>query len=444
MNKADKNTTKHIVVIGGGFAGLNFVKHLAKKNYYNITLVDKNNYNHFTPLVYQVATGFLDASNISYPFRKLFRNKNIRFHLGELLSVSHEQSTCYLSNGEIKYDYLVFATGSISNFFGNINIQQYAIPMKTLNDALNMKNVLLQSLEAACNTNDVEERNKLLTVVVAGGGPTGVEVCGMLGEMKRCIIPKDYPELKEDNFDIYIVDGSPSLLNQMSEKSQRNAYSILVNLGVKIILQVTVHKFVDDEVELSNGIIIKTKNLVWAAGVTAAKIDGLPASSFGKGNRLVTNAYNRLLNVENIFAIGDACLQTADLHFPNGHPLLAQPAIQQGRHLARNFIAMANGHILKPFVYNDKGVMAIIGGRHAVVDLAKPKAHIKGFAALFIWLFIHLISLVAFDNKLKTVFNWLVSFLTKDQSLRMIIRPKTEQAILSKNNIHETGNAYQQ
>ncbi|MEP6465871.1 MAG: NAD(P)/FAD-dependent oxidoreductase [Parafilimonas sp.] len=425
MMKTVNHTKKHIVVIGGGFAGLNFVKHLANNKYYNITLVDKNNYNHFTPLVYQVATGFLEPSNISYPFRKFFRNKkNLHFHFGELIKISTEEHTCYLNNAALKYDYLVIASGSVSNFFGDEIIKANAIALKTLSDALNMRNTLLQSLEAACRTNNEAERNKLLTVVIAGGGPTGVEVSGMLGEMKRNIIHKDYPELNNITGDIYIVDGSKALLNAMSLQSQNDAAKRLEKLGVKIILNTFITSFGDDEVKLSNSAIIKTKNLIWAAGVTGNLIDGIPAESYGQGKRLITDAYNRVIGFEDVFAVGDACLQKTDAAFPNGHPQLAQPAIQQGRHLAKIFKNIAEGKSLQPFKYNDKGVMAIIGKNRAVVDLTKPKLHVNGFPALLLWLFIHLISLIAYDNKWKTLYNWAIAYFTKDQSLRMVIKPE--------------------
>ncbi len=425
MNKPTGNKPKHVVVIGGGFAGLNFIKHLANNNCYTITLVDKNNYNHFTPLIYQVAMGFLEPSNISYPFRKLFRNKkNVRFHLGELIKVSPEEHNCYLNNATLKYDYLVIALGSVSNFFGNESIMQNAIALKTLSNALSMRNALLQSLEEACRTNDEDERHQLLTVVVAGGGPTGVEVSGILGEMKRNIIQKDYPELNGTTGDIYIVDGSKALLNAMSVQSQNDARKRLQELGVKIILNTFITSFEDDEVKLSNGIAIKTKNLIWAAGVTGSLIEGIPPESYGQAKLLMTDEYNCVNVIKDIFAIGDVCLQKTDTGFPNGHPQLAQPAIQQGRHLAKNFKNIAEGKALQPFKYNDKGVMAIIGKNKAVVDLAKPKIHLKNLIALFIWLFIHIMSLIAYDNKLKTLYNWIIAYLTKDQSLRMIVKPE--------------------
>ncbi|HVX26186.1 MAG TPA: NAD(P)/FAD-dependent oxidoreductase [Parafilimonas sp.] len=420
---------KHIVVIGGGFAGLNFIKALANNKHYTITLVDKNNYNQFTPLVYQVATGFLEPSNISYPFRKFLRRRNnIRFHLGELKSISAKEHLVYLNNATLHYDYLVLAIGSVSNYFGNDVLKQNTIAMKTLTDALSMRNVLLQSLEEACNTNDDAQRKKLLTIVVAGGGPTGVEVSGMLGEMRKFIIQKDYPELKNAMGDIYIVDGAKTLLSQMGEQSQRDAMHTLEKLGVKIITNTFINSYDNDEVKLSNGNSIQTKNLIWAAGVTGNVIAGIPATAYGRGKRIIVDEYNHVAELDDVFAIGDNCLLTTDKKFPNGHPQLAQPAIQQGKHLAKNFIALAKEKAMEPFIYYDKGVMAIIGKNKAVVDLTKPKMHVKGFAALLIWLFIHIVSLIAFDNKLKTLYNWVIAYFTKDQSLRMVIKTDDETA----------------
>lgn len=416
---------KKIVIIGGGFAGINLAKKLENNRHYEVTLVDKNNYNYFTPLIYQVATSFLEPTNISYPFRKFFRNKkNIHFRLGEFLKVAPVTHTCYLNNGELVYDYLVFATGAATNYFGNENIQANAIPMKNLNDALRMRNRLLQTLEQASFTSDAATRKKLLTIVVAGGGPTGVEVAGMLGELRRNIIAKDYPELKAAGGDIYIVDGGKALLAQMSTQSHKDTLNALTKLNIKVVLNTQVTNFQNSVVALSNGQTIEAGNLIWAAGVIATVFDGIPATSFGKGRRLIADSYNKVIGVDDIYAIGDTCLQTADVHFPNGHPQLAQPAIQQGRHLAKNFEALAKGKALKPFVYFDKGTMAIIGRNKAVVDLATPAWHIKGFVALLIWLFIHLVSLIAYRNRMKTLYNWITAYFTKDQSLRVIIRPQ--------------------
>ncbi len=413
-----------IVIIGGGFAGLNLAKELVNQNEIQVTLVDKNNYNFFPPLIYQVATAFLEPSSISYPFRKLFAGKkNLHFRLGNLLKVNPSENKIILNNGELEYDYLVFATGAETSYFGMENVKKNAIPMKTLNDAIVMRNTLLKNLEKAAICTDKKERRKLLTIVVAGGGPTGVEVSGMFAEMRKNILLKEYPELSTTASNIYLVDGANALLSPMSKESQEDTLKAVTDLGVVVKLNTTVIDYIDDVVYFANGETIKTKNLIWAAGVTAKVFEGIPAESYGRGRRMATDAFNKVNATENIYAIGDTCIQLTDEHFPNGHPQVAQVAIQQGINLAKNFIAMTQNKPLKPFVYNDKGSMAIIGKNKAVVDLPKPKMHFKGFFAWVIWLFIHLISLITYRNRIKTFYNWMIAYFAKDQSLRMIIRP---------------------
>ncbi len=424
-------TTKHVVIIGGGFAGINLIRHLENRKEFSITLVDKNNYNFFPPLLYQVATGFLEASNISYPFRKMFQEKqNIRFRMGELQKIIPDKNTVILSSGSLQYDYLVLAIGTESNFFGMEDIRKNAIPMKNVNDALVMRNYLLQQLESATLTTDPEEKEKLLTIVIAGGGPTGVEVSGMLAEMRKFIIRKDYPELSGTGTmsHIYLIDGGSHLLKPMSRESQEDAYRALTSLGVEFKLNLHVKDFRDDKVLLSDGSQIKTKTLIWTAGVTAKTVEGLPSESYGRGKRLLTNAANKVNSTTNIFAIGDTCLVSEDPEYPEGHPQLAQVALQQGKNVALNFVRMEKNQEPIPFHYKNKGTMAIMGRNKAVADIPKPKMHFKGFPAWFAWLFIHLISLLTYRNKITTLYNWMISYFTRDQSLRMIIRPgKVEQ-----------------
>jgi len=413
---------KRVVVIGGGFAGVNFAQNVAKNKSYQVTLVDKNNYNYFPPLLYQVSTSFLEPSSISYPFRKLFRKDNIRFRMGEPVKIDPASKIVYLKDGELTYDYLVFASGAKTNFFGNTNIEQNAIPMKSIDDGLRMRNALLQTLERATITKDPAERKKLLTIVVAGGGPTGVEVSGMLAEMKKYIFAKDYPELINQPGGIYIVDGGSELLGSMSAKTHQEAYKVLTGLGVKVKLNLHVNDFVDGKILLSNGEVIESNTLIWAAGITANTFEGIPVTSLGVGRRMITDEHNKVQGLEDVYAIGDASIQTTDGAYPKGHPQIAQVAIQQGKTLAANFIAMAKGQPLKPFKYFDKGDMAIIGRNSAVVDLFKHKVHFGGIIALFMWLFIHLISLVNYRNKLRTLYNWAVAYLSRDQSFRMIFK----------------------
>ena len=413
-----------IVIIGGGFAGLNLAKELLNQKGVHVTLVDKNNYNFFPPLIYQVATAFLEPTSISYPFRKFFAGKkNLKFRLGNLLKVNPEEKKITLNNGELPYDYLVFATGAETSYFGMENVKKNAIPMKTLNDAIVMRNTLLKNLEKAAICKDIRERRKLLTIVVAGGGPTGVEVSGMFAEMRKNILLKEYPELSTTASNIYLVDGANAVLSPMSKASQEDTLEALTKLGVVVKLNTTVVDYIDDTVHFANGDTIQTKNLIWAAGVTAKVFEGIPTESYGRGRRMATDAFNKVNGTENIYAIGDTCIQLTDADLPNGHPQVAQVAIQQGINLANNFKLMLDNKPLKPFKYNDKGSMAIIGKNKAVVDLPKPKMHFKGFFAWIIWLFIHLISLITYRNRIKTFFNWMIAYFSKDQSLRMIIRP---------------------
>ena len=414
---------KKLIIVGGGFGGVNLALQLKNDPGYQITLVDKNNYNFFPPLIYQVATGFLENSNISYPFRKLFRKyNNIHFRLGELVRVNPDAHTIELNNGTLSYDYLVFATGAISNFFGMENIRKYAIAMKNVNDALEMRNTLLQRFELATITSDLQERKKLLTIVVAGGGPTGVEVSGMLADLRVHSFSKDYPELKGTGAEIYLVDGSDHLLAAMSSASQKDTFEALNKMGVRIKLHTRVKDFTGDRVELSNGETIETKNLIWTAGVSAIAFEGIPASCYGSGKRLLADPYNKVIGLSDVYAIGDTSLQKHQADYPEGHPQLAQVAIQQARLLAANFKRIQAGKALIPFIYKDKGTMAIIGRNKAVADLPHH-VHFKGFIAWFLWLFVHLVSLIDYRNRIKTLYNWMVAYLNKDQSLRFIVRP---------------------
>ncbi|UFH45762.1 NAD(P)/FAD-dependent oxidoreductase [Flavobacterium galactosidilyticum] len=413
-----------IVIIGGGFAGINLAKELLNQKGIHVTLVDKNNYNFFPPLIYQVATAFLEPSSISYPFRKFFAGKkNLQFRLGELIKVVPSENKIILNNGELSYDHLVFATGAETSYFGMENVKKNAIPMKTLNDAIEMRNTILKNLEKAAICKDIRKRRKLLTIVVAGGGPTGVEVSGMFAEMRKSIFLKEYPELATSASNIYLVDGSNALLTPMSKESQEDTYKALTDLGVVVKLNTMVVDYVDDTVHFSNGETIQTKNLIWAAGVSAKAFEGIPEESYGRGKRMATDAFNKVNGTQNIYAIGDTCIQLTDEGFPNGHPQVAQVAIQQGINLAQNFKLLKDNKQMRPFKYHDKGSMAIIGKNKAVVDLPKPKMHFKGFFAWMIWLFIHLISLIAYRNRVKTFYNWMIAYFSKDQSLRMIIRP---------------------
>ena len=414
---------KHIVIVGGGFAGLQLDKILDKGAKYQITLVDMNNYNFFPPLLYQLATGFMEPSSISYPFRRLLRHrKNTNFRMGALQSVVPAEHKIILSNGELHYDILVIATGAETNFFGNKNVEEKAMPMKTVGDALMLRNLVYTRLERATRTDDKEYRRKLLSFAIAGAGPTGVELSGTFAEMKQNIIKKDYPELShEDLGDIYLIDGQQTVLAPMSEKAQRYTETVLRKKGVKLKLGVFVKDFVNDEVLLSDGTVVDARNLIWAAGVAAKTFDGIDAPEhLGRGRRMKVDAFNKMEGYEDIYAIGDASIMTTDPAFPQGHPQQAQVAIQQAKNLAENLNREMRDP--KPFIYDDKGSMAIIGRNQAVADLPRH-IFLKGFPAWFIWVFIHIMSLVNFKNKVRTFYNWVGYYLSKDQSYRMVLRP---------------------
>ena len=414
---------KHVVIVGGGFAGLQLMKGLDRSDKYKITLVDINNYNFFPPLLYQLAAGFMEPSSISYPFRRLLRqHKNARFRMGVLKEVVPAENKIILSNGELGYDILVMATGAESNFFGNKNVEEKAMPMKTVGDALMLRNLVYTRLERATRTDDKEVRRKLLSFAIAGAGPTGVELSGIFAEMKQNIMKKDYPELSQSDLgDIYLIDGQKTVLAPMSKKAQEYTAKALLKKGVKLKMGVFVKDFVNDEVVLSDGTILEARNLIWAAGVSAKTFKGIDDKEYlGRGKRMKTDAYNKMEGFDNIYAIGDSCIMTADPNYPEGHPQLAQVAIQQAANLAAN---MNNDFQKpKPFSYVDKGSMAIIGRNEAVADLPK-NIFIKGFWAWAIWAFIHIMSLVNFRNKMRAFYNWVGYYISKDQSYRMVLKP---------------------
>jgi NADH dehydrogenase len=422
----DKNRhIKKVVVVGGGFGGINLIKKLASDNRFQITLVDRNNYHFFPPLLYQVSTAFIEPSNISYPFRRMFQGKeNVRFHMGSLESVNVESNSIETESGMLPYDYLVLALGTETNYFGMQNVQQSALPMKTLDEALNLRNMILLNAEKAVKAKDKAERDRLLNIVIAGGGPTGVELAGMLGEMGASIARKEYPELTDLGSHLYLVDAGSTLLAPMSKKAQAEAKDVLERLGVNIILNTSVKDYTDGKVILSDGKVLETASLIWASGVVAREVPGLAKEAVTRGRRLIVDAYNHVQG-SNVFAIGDLCFQTADKAFPNGHPQVAQVAIQGGQTLAENLVRLQDGKEMRPFHYNDKGSLAIISKYKAIADL--PKFSFTGFFAWLVWLFIHIIPLVGFRNKVKLAFSWLWSFITNDPTLRLIIRPQEKK-----------------
>ncbi|WP_035479563.1 NAD(P)/FAD-dependent oxidoreductase [Gelidibacter mesophilus] len=423
---------KHIVIIGGGFAGVNLAKQLGNKEGLKVTLVDRNNYNFFPPLLYQVATGMLDISSISFPFRTLFINsKNLAFRIGELQEIVPNQKKVILSTGDLHYDALVLATGTKSNYFGMENIEKNSLPMKTVNDAIKLRNYLIMEGEKYTYCTNVDEKRKMRNIVISGAGPSGVEIAGMIAEMRNRKLRDIYPELVDESLNIYLVDGAPTVLPPMREKSQKYTLKTLKKMGINVKLNKMVSDFKDDKVFFKDGETIETKTLIWTAGVTAMKFKGIPEACYEKGNRLIVDAFNKVEQMDHIYAIGDTCIQTTDSNFPEGHPQLGAVAQQQGKHLAKNFVAMVKNEEMTPFEYRDKGAMAIIGDQKAVADMTFPKTTLTGWLAWFSWLFVHLFLLVSYRNRFRTFWNWFNAYLGKGQSQGIMIGKTPENAPLS-------------
>ena len=417
---------KRVIVIGAGFGGLQLAQSLAGNEDFQVVLIDKNNYHQFQPLFYQVATAGIEPSAISFPLRLAFHNHpNIHVRVASVMKIISENNMIETDLGEISYDFLVVAIGADTNFFGNQNIAQKALPMKSVGEALGLRNRLLESFEKALVSDNEEDKAGLLTVVVVGGGPTGVEVSGTLAEMKKHVLPKDYPELDFDLMQIYIVESGAELLGPMSKNAQVKSKEYLEQLGVNVMLGCRVSDFDGQYVHFADGSKIRTNNLVWAAGVKANSIEGINPSVIMRGGRMKVNRYNQVEGYENIFALGDVALMTEE-KFPNGHPQVAQPAIQQGKLLAKNLINLMRGNELKAFFYRDLGSMATVGRNLAVVDL--PFLKFQGFLAWLTWMFVHLMAIVGVKNKLLIFINWLWNYVTYDQSLRLIIRAKSPKS----------------
>jgi NADH:ubiquinone reductase (H+-translocating) len=415
---------KRVVIIGGGFGGLALARKLAGSEY-QVVLIDKNNYHQFQPLFYQVAMAGLEPSSIVFPLRKLFqRHSDVYIRVTEATQVEPEKKRVLTPLGICNYDYLVLAVGADTNFFGNEHIAEKAIPMKSVSEALFLRNQILSDYEKALTTTDFEERQGYIDIVIAGGGPTGVEVAGALAEMKKYILPKDYPELNSGEIEIYLIEGAPALLGGMSEESSQKALAFLEQLGVIVKLNTLVVDYDGETVFLSDGSSIRSRKLIWAAGVRGNSVEGLPVDTLTRGGRIKVNRFSQVEGFEDIFAIGDIAWM-AEEKYPDGHPQVAQPAIQQGRRLAENLRRMSKGKEHLPFSYKDLGSMATIGRNRAVVDL--PAFKTQGLIAWFIWLFVHLFQILGIKNRLFIFLNWVWNYITYDQSLRLIIRPKVPQ-----------------
>lgn len=418
-----ETSQKRIVIVGGGFGGLQLARKLLKLDY-QIVLIDKNNYHQFQPLFYQVATAGLEPSTISFPFRKIFQNKkNIHIRVAEVTAIRSADNQLDTSIGLIDYHYLVIAIGADTNFFGNQKMMELAYPMKSVSEALALRNTILQNYEDALSESDKEKRKQLMNVVVVGGGATGVEVAGTLAEMRKSILPKDYPELDFKMMQVYLLEGSPKVLNVMSENASSKAEQYLKELGVTVFVNSRVKGYDGENVFLENGKELPTKTLVWAAGVIGNKIQGLNPDVVRPSNRIVVDRKNKVEGYENIYAIGDIAFMLEE-KYPNGHPQVAQVAIQQAVTLSKNFKNSLLNKPLLDFTYKDLGSMATVGRNKAVADL--PNIKFAGFFAWLVWMFIHLMSLVGGKNRLFAFINWAWSYVTFDQSLRLIIKPKTK------------------
>jgi NADH dehydrogenase len=413
-----------IIVIGGGFGGLEVAKSLNGFNAQTV-LFDKYNHHCFQPLLYQVATSGLETSSIVFPFRKRFANQeNFFFRLGEVTQIKPEENYIETSIGGLKYDYLVIANGATTNFYGMKDVEQLSHPLKTIIDAIKLRNIIIRNFETALLTDDEELMDSLIDVVIVGGGPTGVELAGAISELKRHVFPNDYKELELRKMDIHLVEATPRLLNGMSEISSQKALEYLQDMGVHVHLNCAVQSYDGYEVVFNTGKKLVSRNLIWAAGVKGQPIAGINADSIGRGGRIKVDGFNRVKGYDNIFAIGDACImEIADPSFPQGHPQVAPPAMQQGRLVAENIKRLLKRQELKPFRYKHQGSMATVGRNRAVVDL--PGFKTQGVLAWFIWMFVHLISIIGFRNKFFVLLSWLWSYFSYDKSNRLIMaRPK--------------------
>lgn len=407
-----------VVVVGAGFAGLAIARNL-KKSSVNVTILDENNHHTFQPLLYQVATGGLEPDSIAYPIRRIFRGQsNVRFRMAKVHKVISAEKILQTSIGNLDYDYLIIATGSTNNFFNFSAIQNRFFTLKSITDALDLRSFLMQNLEKALTVMQ-NEQSKIINVAIVGGGPAGIELAGALSEMKRFVLPKDYPEIDFDKMDICLFEAAPCLLPTMSVKSQAASLKFIKEMGVNVHLNAKVTNYEDGKVEVENLNDFEAETVIWTAGVKGNIMEGFSDGQVVGGNRLRVDDYNRIENLENVFAIGDVAANVNE-KTPKGLPMLAPVGMQQGETLAKNIIRLSEGKKMQAFKYKDKGSMATIGRNRAVVDL--PNYKFQGRFAWFVWMFIHLISLVGFRNKLVTLVDWTNNYFNYDRPLGLIIR----------------------
>lgn len=416
-----RNQKKRVVIVGGGLGGLRLAEDLYGSGM-QVVLIDKNNFHQFPPLIYQIASAGIDPSSISFPFRQIFRKrKDFYFRMAEARMVDTEKKILQTSIGKIDYDYLVLAAGATTNFFGNKNIEEWAIPMKTVPEAMGLRNALLSNFERALTCATEEERQELLNVVIVGGGATGVEIAGALAEMRRYVIPYDYPDMDASLMHIYLIEAGDRLLAGLSQESSQKAYEFLKSMGVDIQFGKMVTDYRDHKVVMKDGTEIPTRTFLWVSGIRANAMPGIDESHMGRGFRFKVDEYNRIPGVEDVFAIGDQCLQTSDAAYPNGHPQVAQVAIQQAKNLAKNLKLInqgADSSELTAFRYKNLGSMATIGRNKAVVEIGKFRS--QGFFAWVLWLVVHLRSILGVKNKMMVLLNWLWKYVSYNDSIRMI------------------------
>lgn len=420
---------KRIVIIGGGFAGISLAKKLQNKKY-QVVLLDKHNYHTFQPLLYQVATGGLEPDSIAYPIRKVIQEyKDFFFRLADVKEIDADNNKIIADIGELSYDYLVIATGTKTNYFGNKEIERNSMSMKTIPQSLNIRSLILENFEQALLVNNEQERESLMNFVLVGAGPTGVELAGALAEMKNAILPKDYPDLNIDKMQINLVQSEDRILNTMTMQSSLASENFLKKLGVTIWKNVRVTGYDGQVVVTNSNLTFNSSTVIWTAGVQGKLVSGLNKEAiFERIDRIKVDQYSRVKGYDTIFAVGDIAIMETE-KYPKGHPQMAQPAIQQGNLLAENLVKLANNKPLQPFEYNDKGSMAIIGRNKAVVDL--PKYHFSGVFAWFVWMFVHLISLIGFKNKAVVFLNWAYNYILFDRAARLIIRPFKKKTLHS-------------
>lgn len=413
-----------VVIVGGGFAGLRLARKLNNKSGFEVDLIDRYNYHQFQPLFYQVATAGLDASDISFPLRKVFhKSRNIRYHMMEVTEYKFEEKCVITDAGSFSYDRLIIATGADSNFFGNKNVQEHAMPMKSTVEAIQLRNRILKNFEDASNTKDESDIARLMNIVIVGGGPTGTELGGALADMRRYVLPKDYPGLDFSRMNIILLEGGPELLAPMSDKSSEQALSYLERLGVQVRLNSVMTDYDGNVATLKSGDKINTALVIWAAGVQGNVPKQIDPALIVKGNRVKVNGQLAVPGLQGVYGIGDVAWTDADPLFPKGHPQLSPVAMQQADLIAKNLLAEAHGkQELKEFRYKDKGSMATVGRKLAVVDLAKPKMHFGGFLAWIMWMVLHLMFIVGVKNRFSIFANWFYNYFTKDQNLRLIFK----------------------